>query len=555
MLRYLSVENYALIDKLEMDLGPGLNTVTGETGAGKSILLGALGLLLGTRGESGVQKDPSKNCVVEGVFGLEGYGLELFFAENDLEYEDTTTIRRIISTSGKSRAYVNDLPVQLSVLRELGERLIDIHSQHENLLLKDDRFRVGIIDGVAGQTQLVKRYGEVYADWKDMLKQLDAARRHAETSRRDEEYIRHQAEQLAAVKLAAGEQEELEAEERELTHSDEIREAMGLCAGGLGADETGIVPQLKHFRQSIEKVSAMYPRGEEFAGRLSSAYLDLQDLEREIAAEYDRIEGNPQRLALVTERLNTIYSLQQKHRVTTVAELMELQYEFEGKLHAIEHGDEQIAELEAQTLAREIEALELAAKISENRHKAAPEVEKSVAGMLHRLGIPEAQFIVVIIPAADLRQNGGDEVKFLFTANGSMAPRPVEKIASGGEVSRVMLALKALSARTVGQPTVIFDEIDAGISGKVADAMGDIISELGRGIQVMNITHLPQIAAKPGEHFLVYKEGGATHMRKLTAGERVGEIAKMLSGSVVTEAAVRQASELLKNQAATAAAE
>ena len=528
-----------------MDLGPGLNIVTGETGAGKSILLGALGLLLGTRSESGVQKDPSRNCVVEGIFGLDGYGLELFFAENDLEYEGTTTVRRIISASGKSRAYVNDLPVQLGTLRELGERLIDIHSQHENLLLKDDRFRVGIVDGVAGQTVLVKRYGEVFINWRNTLRQLDEVRRSAAAARRDEEYIRHQAEQLAAARLTPGEQEELEAEERELTHSDEIRDAMGLCAEGLGGDETGIVPQLKRFSQSIEKIAAIYPRSAEFSERLSSAYVDLQDLEREMAAEYERIEGNPQRLAFVTERLGTIYSLQQKHRVSTVTELLELQREFEYKLRAIEHGGEQIAELEAETAAREIEALELAARISENRRKAIPEIEGSVAGMLHRLGIPEARFVVGITPAADLRQNGGDEVRFLFTANGSMAPRPVEKIASGGEVSRVMLALKTLSARTAGQPTVIFDEIDAGVSGKVADAMGDIIAELGRGIQVMNITHLPQIAAKQGEHFLVYKDGGATSIRSLTPEERVGEIAKMLSGSSVTEAAVRQARELL----------
>ncbi len=546
MLRHLSVENYALIERLEMNLGPGLNTVTGETGAGKSILLGALGLLLGTRGEAGVQKDASRNCVVEGVFELDGYGLELFFAENDLEYDHATAIRRIVSASGKSRAYVNDLPVQLSVLRELGERLIDIHSQHENLLLKDDRFRIGIVDGAAGQTAIVKRYGEVYADWKSLVKQLDDARRKADDARRDEEYIRHQAEQLAAVKLAAGEQGELEAEERELTHSDEIREAMGLCAGGLGADETGIVPQLKSFRNAVEKIAAMYPRGGEFAGRLASACIDLQDLEREMASELDRIEGNPQRLAFVTERLNTIYSLQQKHRVSTVAELLALQREFEDKLRAIEHGGEEIARLEAETTARETEALELAAKISENRRKAAPGIENTVVGMLRRLGIPEAELVVEITPAADLRPNGGDEVRFLFTANGSMAPRPVEKIASGGEVSRVMLALKTLSARSAGQPTVIFDEIDAGVSGKVADAMGDIIAELGGSIQVMNITHLPQIAAKQGEHFLVYKEGGSTQIRRLTEEERVGEIAKMLSGSSVTEAAVRQARELLK---------
>lgn len=545
MLRRLSVENYALIDKLEMELGPALNIVTGETGAGKSILLGALGLLLGTRGEAGVQKDPSRNCVVEGLFELGGYGLEQFFEENDLDYDDATVIRRIISASGKSRAYVNDLPVTLFMLRELGERLIDIHSQHENLLLKDDRFRIGIVDGAAGHADVVKRYGGVYAEWKKLLRELDEARSRASEASRDEEYIRHQVEELAAAKLAAEEQETLEEEERELSHADEIREAMGLCAAGLSADETGMVTTLKNFRHAMEKVAAIYPRAAEFAERFSSAHLDLQDLEREMTAEYERIEGNPERLAYVAERLDTIYALQQKHRVSTVAELIALQARFEEDLRAIEHGGELMSRLEAETAAREAEAAELAAAITGNRRKAAPDVETGVVGMLRRLGMPEAELAVEITPARELRSNGGDEVRFLFTANGSMPPRPVEKIASGGEVSRVMLALKTLSARSAGQPTVIFDEIDAGVSGKVADAMGDIIAELGHNIQVMNITHLPQIAAKQGEHFLVYKEGGSTDIRRLTAEERIGEIAKMLSGSVVTEAAAGQARELL----------
>lgn len=545
MLRRLSVENYALIDKLEMELGPGLNIVTGETGAGKSILLGALGLLLGTRGESGVQKDPSRNCVVEGTFGLGGYGLEPFFEDNDLEYDDATTIRRIISASGKSRAYVNDLPVLLSILRELGERLIDIHSQHENLLLKDDCFRMGIIDGAAGHAAVVKRYCEVYAEWKKLLRELGDARRNAEETRRDEEYIRHQAEELAAAKLATGEQEALEEEERELAHADEIREAMGLCAAGLDADETGVVTALKNSRHAMEKIAGISPRATEFAERFSSAYLDLQDLEREIAAEYERIEGNPARLAFVAERLDIIYSLQQKHRVSTVGELVDLQVRFEENLSAIEHGGELVVRLEAETATLEKEATGLAARITEARLKAAPDVEAGVVGMLRRLGMPEAKLVVEITQARELRPNGGDEVRFLFTVHGSMAPRPVEKIASGGEISRVMLALKTLSARTAGQPTVIFDEIDAGVSGKMADVMGDIIAELGHNMQVMNITHLPQIAAKQGEHFLVYKEGGSTGIRRLTPEERIGEIAKMLSGSVVTEAAAGQARELL----------
>jgi DNA repair protein RecN (Recombination protein N) len=547
MLRHLSVENYALIDRLDMELGSGLNIVTGETGAGKSILLGALGLLTGTRSEAGVQRDPSRNCVVEGVFALDGYGLELFFAENDLEYDATTTIRRIVSSSGKSRAYINDLPVTLATLRELGERLIDIHSQHENLLLRSENFRTAILDGVAGQGATVKRYGELYAAWKSALRSLDDARRKADNARCDEDYIRHQVEGLASARLSEGEQEALETEERELTHSDEIREAMGLCAEMLGAEETGVEARLKVLSQAINKISGIHPRAAEFSARLSSAYLELQDLEREATAECERVEGNPERLAFVTERLGTIYSLQQKHRVGSVAELLELQRGFTEKLHTIEHGDEEVLRLESEAGAREAKVRELAAQITDNRRKAAPEVERSVVGMLQRLSIPEARLVAEIAPAPELHPNGGDEVRFLFTANGSMSPRPVEKIASGGEVSRVMLALKTLSARSAGQPTIVFDEIDAGVSGKVADAMGDIIAELGRGSQVINITHLPQIAAKQGEHFFVYKEGGATHIRRLAADERVDERAKMLSGSTITAAAVHQARELLKN--------
>jgi DNA repair protein RecN (Recombination protein N) len=546
MLRHLAVDNYALIDRLEMTLGPHLNIITGETGAGKSILLGALGLMLGTRGETGVLKDPARNCVVEGVFGLDGYGLELFFAENDLEYDSETTIRRIISPSGKSRAYINDLPVQLSVLRELSERIIDIHSQHENLLLKNEGFRTSILDGAAMQSGLVKHYGEIYAEWKAALRRLSEARAEGETARRDEEYIRHQATELAAVRLTVGEQESLEAEERELSGSDEIREVLGVSALDLGVDETGIVPRLATHRHTLEKIAPIYPRGAEFAERLGSVYVELRELEREMAAEVERIEGNPERLATVTARLDAIYSLQQKHRVRTIAQLVELQREYERQLATIERGDEAIVELEAMVLARQTEALELAAAITAARGKVAPVVEESVVGMLRRLGIPEARLTVEITPAADLRPGGADEVRFLFSANASVEPRPIEKIASGGEVSRVMLALKTLSAKNAGQPTIIFDEIDTGVSGQVADAMGDIIAELAAEMQVVNITHLPQIAAKEGVHFHVYKEGGATHIRALSPDERVEQIARMLSGSTVTAAATHQARELLR---------
>ena len=545
MLIRLSIENYALIERLEMSLGAGLNIVTGETGAGKSILLGALGLLLGTRGEAGVQKDPSRACVVEGVFGLEGYGLSAFFDENDLEYDDRTTVRRVISASGKSRAYINELPVGLGILRELGDRLIDIHSQHENLLLRSDGFRTSIVDGVAGQTALVRRYGEVYADWRKLLKRLDEARALAADARRDEEYIRHQFSELAAARLVAGEQEALEAEERELSHSDEIREAFALAAGEMGTDETGLLPRLRTVRAAVERVRGIHPRAGEFSDRLGGVQVELSDLEREMAAEYERVEGNPERLAFVVGRLDAIYTLQQKHRVQSVAELLALQADLEAQLGAIEHGGEQVADLEARAAASEAEARQLAEQISSGRRGAASAVSESVVEMLRRLGMPETRFVVDISTSCELRAGGADEVRFLFTANGSMAPRPVEKIASGGEISRVMLALKTLSARSAGQPTVIFDEIDAGVSGRVADAMGDIIAELARGCQVVNITHLPQIAAKEGTHFMVYKEEGATHIRALTPDERVAEIAKMLSGSAVTDAAMKQARELL----------
>ncbi len=545
MLRSLSVENYALIDRLEMTLGPGLNIITGETGAGKSILLGALGLLLGTRGEAGSQRDAARACVVEGVFAIEGYGLEDFFADNDLDYEPLVTVRRVISASGKSRAYVGDLPVGLAVLRSLGDRLIDIHSQHENLLLRDDAFRVSTLDAAAAQGAIIKNYAAGFASWRALQKELAEARAAASAAGSDEEWLRHQVAELAALRLVAGEQSALEAEQRELSHSDELREAFSLVAAGLGADETGVTSRLRALRGALDRVGAIHDGAAAWAQRLASAHIELTDLEREVADACERVEGDPERLAAVVARLDAIGALQIKHRVGSIDELMALQEEFAARLAAIEHGGERVAQLEAGEAKAGAEVKALAEKISAGRHAAAPEVEKTVAAMLHRLGMPEARFVVEITPSSALRSNGGDEVKFLFTANASMAPRPIEKIASGGEISRVMLALKTLLARSAGQPTVIFDEIDAGVSGRVADAMGEVIADLAAHCQVVNITHLPQIAAKTGEHFLVYKHDGATHIRSLTPEERVGEIAAMISGSTVTDAALRQARELL----------
>jgi len=544
MLQTLSVENYALIDHLELTLGAGLNTVTGETGAGKSILLGALGLLLGTRGEAGVQKDPSRACVVEGVFELKGDALRRFFEENDLEFEPTVTMRRVISASGKSRAYVGDLPVPIATLRALGERLVDIHSQHENLLLRDDGFRLSTLDAAAGHATAVKRYGEAFAAWRACARQLAALRAESAEARREEEWLRHQAGELAALRLREGEQAELEAEQTELTHSDDLREAFSLAAGELGADETGVTARVAAIRTAMERVAGIHAGAESLARRLASACLEFRDMEREAADLYERVEGNPERLAAIGERLDAIYTLQQKHRVSTVEALVELQEEFTRRLDAIDSSSEQEAELEGRLAAARAEVETLAAEISAGRHRAAPGLESGVVEMLRSLGMPEARFVVQVTPA-ELRTDGGDEVRFLFTANGSMPPRAIEKIASGGEISRVMLALKTISMRSAGQTTIVFDEIDTGVSGRIADAMGEVIVRLSGHSQVVNITHLPQIAAKGGEHFLVYKQDGATHIRQLSGEERVAEIAKMLSGSTVTAAAIGQARELL----------
>ncbi|MDR1671196.1 MAG: DNA repair protein RecN [Alistipes sp.] len=554
MLRTLSVENYALIDRLEMTLGPGLNIVTGETGAGKSILLGALGLLLGTRSEAGVQKNPERACVVEGTFEIADYDLETFFAGHDIEHAAQTIVRRVISAAGKSRAYVNDLPVGLGVLRELGERLIDIHSQHENLLLRDDNFRIAILDGAAGQGALVKRYGEAFAAWGGMRRELAEARTKASESRKDEDWLRHQVGELTAMRLREGEQEALEAEDRELSNSGELREAFGLIAGELGADETGIVARLKALKTALGRLGKIHPGAAGFAERLGAAHIELQELGREAEAERERVEGNPERLERVVARLDAIYRLQQKHHVDSVAGLLELHSRLSAQLDAIEHGDERLAALEAAVGKAEAEVKALAEQISAGRRTAATQVERSVVDMLRRLEMAEAWLTVEISPARELRANGGDEVRFLFTANTSVPPRPIEKIASGGEISRVMLALKTLAARSAGQPTVIFDEIDSGVSGRVADAMGEVIAQLGGHCQVLNITHLPQIAAKRGAHFLVYKDGGATQIRQLSEEERVTEIAKMLSGSAVTGSALDHARQLLKMGTPTTAA-
>ena len=545
MLRRLTVENYALIDKLDLELDSHLNIITGETGAGKSILLGALGLLLGNKNESGSLRDESRNCIIEGVFELGAYSLEEFFEAHDLDYEDTTVVRRMISASGKSRAFVNDMPVQLSVLRELGARLIDIHSQHQNQVLADEAFRLRSVDMLAGVGDEVASYARVYAELKSAERELERMMAEAESLRKDEEWLRYQVEEFDAAALKQGELVELEQELAVLENAEQIGEALITVRNILDAEQIGVLEQLSAAESAIAHVSQNYPAGEQIAERLHSVVQELKDLGATVADDGERIEADPERLQRLTDRVNMIYSMCHKHHVSTLDELIAVGEKFREQLATITHSDTEIKRQRDLISSLEKRARKQAAAIHSAREKVALHAAKSIAKSLTQLGMPEARFDVEIVDVGDLTPTGCDKVRFMFTANKNMPPQPVEKVASGGELSRVMLALKALLAQKAKLPTIIFDEIDTGVSGRIADAMGEIIRSLADNMQVVAITHLPQVASKGESHFVVYKRDSRTNITHLQADERVEEIAKMLSGSVITEAALSQARVLL----------
>ncbi len=544
MLRRLTVENYALIDSLVLEPDPHLNIITGETGAGKSILLGALGLLLGARSDLSAIKDTARNCVVEGTFDLTGRDLEAFFDDNDLDYAPQTTLTRILTPAGKSRAFVNDVPVQLATLRELGARLIDIHSQHQNLILSSEEFRISALDTVAGNSELQKRYTAQYKRFKELERQLAALREAAEEGRRNEEWLRFLTDELTAADLRAGEQAEIEEELTILEHADRIGEALTGLRNALDTDETGILPQLKAAETALVHVQAHYSAAGEYAARIRSTIEELKDIARSASDESERIDADPARLSKLSTRLDMLIALQQKHRVADEAELIALRERSAAQLATIEHGSDEIAEVEAALGEARAEAEALAAKLRQTRTEAARTFAASICATLARLGMPETVFEATIAPT-ELGRMGADAVEFFFSANRGSKALPIEKIASGGELSRVMLALKALLASRMQLPTIIFDEIDTGVSGRIADAMGEIIEQLAATMQVIDITHLPQVASKGSAHFMVSKREGRTSIARLTAEERIAEIAKMLSGNTVTDAAMAQARILL----------
>ncbi len=545
MLCRLSVENYALIDSLELELDKHLNIITGETGAGKSILLGALSLLLGAKNDGTAMKDSTRNCTVEGTFDIGSLGLEPLFEAEEMEYAPQTTITRIITPAGKSRAFVNDVPVSLAQMRELASRLIDIHSQHRNAIISSEAFRTEALDTVAGNGELLQKYGIVYQRVNELRRELAAMRDEAAAARRDEEWLRFQCEELTAANLRAGELAETEAELTVLENADRIRDLFTELRNALDEDETGILARLKSAQSGMQHLVEHYPAAGDYSARLRSVLEELKDLGSSVAADTDRLDADPERLAKLSARVDLLYSLQQKHRVLNEAELIAARDGYLAKLQTITNGDAAIAAAEKSLAKAEQEAHSLAGKLHKARERVAKAFAAHVVETLGRLGMADTHFVVELQPTPELTRTGADSVQFMFTANKSMPAQAVERIASGGELSRVMLALKSLLAEKMQLPTVVFDEIDTGVSGRIADAMGEIIAELSARMQVIDITHLPQVASKGAAHFVVYKRDGRTSLSRLTDEEREVEIAKMLSGSDITDAALTQARILL----------
>lgn len=551
MLKSLHIQNYALIDKLDMDFERGFSVITGETGAGKSIMLGAIGLLLGQRADRSAIKRGALHCIVEAHFDVSLYHLRLFFEHHNLDYDPSDCIiRREVSSTGKSRAFINDTPVPLAYMKELGEMLIDIHSQHQNLLLNKEGFQLSVLDILSGDKAELDAYRKKYRKYKELAQRLKEAEEASRKAQEDEDFLRFQWQQLDEADLKEGEQAELEQESETLNHSGEIKQGLYNAAGRLTADENGVLSQVKDAERALDELTAFYPC-KDLADRLESTYIELKDIADELENRQEDVEFNPERLDYVNDRLNTLYTLEQKHHVETEAELIKLRDDFQRKLDMIAGGGEMLAELKKQR----DEAFEIVRKaavvLTGKRKKAALETEKKMCAHLIPLGMPNIRFKVEVSPKKTLDEMGADNVNFLFNANKSGALQNVAQVASGGEIARVMLSLKALIADAVKFPTIIFDEIDTGVSGNIAEKMAVIMREMGEeGRQVVSITHLPQIAAYGSIHYKVYKEdteeGTVSHIIRLDESQRIEEIAHMLSGATLTEAAVSNAKELLK---------
>ena len=554
MLQSIHIQNYALIESLDIDFHSGFSVITGETGAGKSIILGAIGLLVGQRADSKAIKIGASKCVVEAHFNISTYQLEDFFNENDLEYDgEECILRREVHASGKSRAFINDTPASLVQMKALGEKLIDVHSQHQNLLLNHEDFQLNVLDILANSREALQTYKSLYNSYKQTARELNTLIEEAEKNRQDEEYIRFQVQQLEDAHLQAGEQEELEQELEMLTHAEDIKSSLFKVNQLMDEGEMNLVSLSKEAMQVLQSISRVYAPASEWSNRLESCYLELKDMAHEIAYASDEIEFNPTRLDYVNERLNLIYTLQQKHQLSSVEELLELAGKLNEKLDAITSSDDNIQELTQKKDLLYQQVLSQAEILTRMRTEASKEIEAQMQAYLIPLGMPNVRFAVELSPRKEPDASGMDNVSFLFSANKNGTLQQVASIASGGEIARVMLSLKAMIAGAVKLPTIIFDEIDTGVSGSIAEKMALIMQEMGQADrQVISITHLPQIAARGAHHYKVYKEdtevGTNSHIRILNEEERINEIAHMLSGATLTEAALNNAKALLNNE-------
>lgn len=551
MLKQLYIKNFTLIDELNISLYPGFSVITGETGAGKSIILGAIGLLLGNRADSKAIKAGRDRCVIEAHFDLSRYGMQKFFDDNDIDYDaDDTIIRRELTAAGKSRAFINDTPVPLTRMRELGEQLVDIHSQHQNLLLQKEDFQLNVVDIIAQDADQLKVYQKKYYAYRKAKELLEELKAEIAKNRENEEFMRFQHKELDDANLQEGELEQLEQEAETLSHSEDIKTALYEADSALSGENDSILDKLKNATHQLENICDVYPSMTDVAGRMQSSYIELKDIAQEISSSVDHVEFDPNRLDAINTRLDKLYTLQQKFHVETVTELIATRDRIAEQLSHIDNGDEDIEEKEKEVAALLAKAEKQATLLTSIRQKSAKAIEKEMKGRLIPLGIPNVRFEIAFAEKP-LSGNGADKVSFLFSANKSTQLQPVSQVASGGEIARVMLSLKAMISGAVKLPTIIFDEIDTGVSGKIAEKMADIMEEMGlQNRQVLSITHLPQIAAKGSHHYKVLKEeaenGTISHMKELNNQERIEEIAQMLSGSDITQAALANAKELLR---------
>ncbi len=551
MLKKLYIKNFTLIDELDIDLYQGFSVITGETGAGKSIILGAIGLLLGQRADSKSIKQGAEKCVIEAHFDLSRYGMEAFFSENDIEYDPADCIvRRELTAAGKSRAFINDTPVQLAMLKELGEQLIDIHSQHQNLLLNKQDFQLNVVDIIAQDEQALAKYQQTYAKYQTVGKELETLRESIEQNRQNLDFLQFQCDELTNANLEEGEQEELEQRSETMSHAEDIKSALYEADNALSGEDRGIVSSLRSTISALKTIERVLPSASELVERLDSSYIELKDISGDISSELERIDFDPAELDSINSRLDKLYDLEKKYHVETVRELIEKRDELKRQLSHIENSDEALADLQQQLDTLRQQAQKEADALTKQRIKAASQIEKEMQSRLVPLGMPNVRFSIQLTTDT-LGRNGQDKVAFLFSANTSTPLQPVSQVASGGEIARVMLSLKAMISGAVKLPTIIFDEIDTGVSGKIAEKMAEIMQEMGQHErQVISITHLPQIAALGSAHYKVEKEdsaqGTTSHMKELSPEERVREIAQMLSGSDVTEAAIQNAKQLLR---------